>query len=39
MTNQLLVVPKQTLKRPLGTLSDEWRDAVTRALDLLFTGV
>lgn len=37
MTHYLTAVPRCELGRPVGNLAAE-RDAITRALDLLFTG-
>jgi toxin CcdB len=37
MTHYLTAIPRRELGRPVGNLAAE-RDAITRALDLLFTG-
>jgi toxin CcdB len=37
LTQELAAVPRSSLRRPIGSLA-EWRDEITRALDVLFIG-
>ena len=37
MTQELAAVPRSSLRRTIGSVA-EWRDEITRALDVLFIG-
>ena len=37
LTQELAAVPRSSLRRTIGSLA-EWRDEITRALDVLFIG-